>query len=113
CGAEEAAMTLESAGHVVIIPGFGMAAAQAQHAVKELGELLEKRGTHVTWIIHPSAGCVPGHMNIVLDEADVKHERVRELSAAADVLAEADTAWWWRRTRRRAWRSSAPPIAWS
>jgi NAD(P) transhydrogenase subunit beta len=92
CGAEEAAMTLENASHVLIIPGFGMAAAQAQHAVKELGELLEKNGTQVTWVVHPSAGCIPGHMNAALDEADVPRDHVLELSEAGDAIAAADAA---------------------
>jgi len=92
CGAEEAAMMLANASHLVIIPGFGMAAAQAQHAVKELGELVEKKGAKVTWVVHPSAGCLPGHMNIVLDEADVPHAKVLEVGAAGEAVKEADAA---------------------
>ncbi len=90
CGTEEAAMILETASNVVVIPGFGMAAAQAQHAVKEMAELLEKKGAQVVWAIHPSAGCAPGHMNIVLDEANVARERVRELEDAREAVAAAD-----------------------
>jgi NAD(P) transhydrogenase subunit beta len=92
CGPEEAAMMLETAGRVVIIPGFGMAAAQAQHAVKEVAELLEKKGAEVTWVVHPSAGCTPGHMNIVLDEANVAHAPVRVLEDAEGHLRAADVA---------------------
>jgi NAD(P) transhydrogenase subunit beta len=90
CGAEEAAMIIENAGRIVIIPGFGMAAAQAQHPLKEMTELLARKGAQVTWAIHPDAGCVPGHMNIVLDEANVPHEVVTELSRAAAEIATAD-----------------------
>lgn len=92
CGTEEAAMMLETAGRVVIIPGFGMAAAQAQHAVKEMAEVLEKKGAAVTWVVHPSAGCTPGHMNIVLDEANVPHGPVRVLADADEQIKQADVA---------------------
>jgi H+-translocating NAD(P) transhydrogenase subunit beta len=90
CGTEEAAMILETASNVVIIPGFGMAAAHAQHAVKEMAELLERKGARVVWAIHPSAGCMPGHMNVVLDEANVPHEPVRALDATREIIEAAE-----------------------
>jgi NAD(P) transhydrogenase subunit beta len=90
CGSEEAATMLEQAARVVIIPGFGMAAAQAQHAVKEVAEQLVKRGAEVIYAIHPAAGCVPGHMNIALDEANVPREMLRDLGAVGPELGRAD-----------------------
>lgn len=90
CGVEEAAMMLEGAAQVLVVPGFGMALAQAQHAVKELVEQLERRGAGVAWAIHPSAGRMPGHMNVVLDEANVPHDRVLTIEAANRTIADAD-----------------------
>jgi NAD(P) transhydrogenase subunit beta len=90
CDVEEAASILESAARIVLVPGFGMAAAQAQHALNELAQLLTKHGAEVSWLIHPSAGVLPGHMNVVLDEAGVPHEQLVELSDADDKLAGAD-----------------------
>jgi NAD(P) transhydrogenase subunit beta len=75
---EDAYLILEAAGNVVFVPGYGMAAAQAQHAVCELGQLLEKNGAEVRYCIHPVAGRMPGHMNVLLAEANVPYELLVE-----------------------------------
>ena len=90
CGTEEAAMVLETAGSVLVVPGFGMPAAQAQHALKEVAEQLEKRGSKVFYAMHPAAGCLPGHMNISLDEANVPHDLLFDLGAAQALVATVD-----------------------
>jgi len=90
CGAEEAAMVIETARNVLIVPGFGMAVAQAQHALKQLVDTLEKNGTKVRYAVHPAAGCVPGHMNGILDEANVPHTSLAELDEANVLAAQAD-----------------------
>jgi len=87
---EEVAMLLETAGRVVIVPGYGMAVAQAQHAVAELMELLAEDGVDVEFGIHPVAGRMPGHMNALLAEADVPYERMREMEEVNPSFSETD-----------------------
>jgi NAD(P) transhydrogenase subunit beta len=78
-GAGDAAIQLAYASHVVVVPGYGMAVAQAQHAVRELASELEKRGVEVSYAIHPVAGRMPGHMNVLLAEADVPYDQLKEM----------------------------------
>jgi NAD(P) transhydrogenase subunit beta len=89
---EDAYYVLESAASVVFIPGYGMAVAQAQHAVKELGEILENNGCEVAHAIHPVAGRMPGHMNVLLAEADVPYEQLREMDDVNPTIAMVDVA---------------------
>jgi NAD(P) transhydrogenase subunit beta len=77
--ADDVAIQLAYADHVVIVPGYGMAVAQAQHVVRELEEELEKRGVEVNFAIHPVAGRMPGHMNVLLAEANVPYDRLKEM----------------------------------
>ena len=79
CSPEECAMALECAERVVFVPGYGLAVAQAQHALRELAKLLEANGTQVSYAIHPVAGRMPGHMNVLLAEADVPYEQLVEM----------------------------------
>ena len=78
-GAEEVAMLLDGASSVIFVPGYGLAVAQAQHVVRELGDLLQKRGCTVRYAIHPVAGRMPGHMNVLLAESDVPYEQLWEM----------------------------------
>lgn len=89
---EEVAMLLETARSVIIVPGFGLAMAQAQHAVKELADTLEKRGTEVSYAIHPVAGRMPGHMNVLLAEAEVPYDQLKEMDEINPTFETADVA---------------------
>ncbi len=88
--AEDVAMVLEGARRVVIVPGYGMAVAQAQHAVWDLAQHLESRGTEVEFGIHPVAGRMPGHMNVLLAEADVPYEKMKEMVEVNPTFVETD-----------------------
>ncbi|MDE3083181.1 MAG: NAD(P)(+) transhydrogenase (Re/Si-specific) subunit beta [Acidobacteriota bacterium] len=89
---EDAAILLGFASRVVIIPGYGLAVAQAQHVVRELAEELEKKGIEVFFAIHPVAGRMPGHMNVLLAEANVPYEQLKEMDEANSELATTDVA---------------------
>ena len=89
---EDAAIQLGYAGKVIVVPGYGMAVAQAQHVVRELAELIEKKGGEVKYAIHPVAGRMPGHMNVLLAEANVPYDRMYEMEEINDEFATADVA---------------------
>jgi H+-translocating NAD(P) transhydrogenase subunit beta len=91
-GAQDAAIKLGYADSVVFVPGYGMAVAQAQHAVKELANELQKKGVRVNYAIHPVAGRMPGHMNVLLAEADVPYEQLREMDDINPELPQTDVA---------------------
>jgi NAD(P) transhydrogenase subunit beta len=88
--AEEIAMLLENAQRVMIVPGYGMAVSQAQHSVRDLTRLLESRGVHVDFAIHPVAGRMPGHMNVLLAEADIPYEKQLTLEEANPMMEQTD-----------------------
>jgi NAD(P) transhydrogenase subunit beta len=90
--AEDAYYVLEAAQSVVVVPGYGMAVAQAQHAMKELQVLLEKNGAEVAYAIHPVAGRMPGHMNVLLAEADVSYEQLFEMDEINTRIENFDVA---------------------
>jgi NAD(P) transhydrogenase subunit beta len=87
---EDTFFILEAARSVVIVPGYGMAVAQAQHAVRELGELLERNGAEVRYAIHPVAGRMPGHMNVLLAEANVLYEQLAEMDDVNPIMETVD-----------------------
>jgi H+-translocating NAD(P) transhydrogenase subunit beta len=91
-GAQDAAIKLAYADSVVIVPGYGLAVAQAQHAVKEMADELSKRGVDVNYAIHPVAGRMPGHMNVLLAEADVPYEKLREMDEINPEMPRTDVA---------------------
>lgn len=89
---DDAYFVLEAAQNVVFIPGYGMAVAQAQHAVKELAAILEDKGAEVRFAIHPVAGRMPGHMNVLLAEADVPYEQLCEMADVNPIMENVDVA---------------------
>jgi NAD(P) transhydrogenase subunit beta len=89
---DELAVVFESARSVIVVPGYGMAVAQAQYAVSDLAKLLLKRGIEVKYAIHPVAGRMPGHMNVLLAEANVPYDQLYEMEQINPYFAEADIA---------------------
>jgi NAD(P) transhydrogenase subunit beta len=89
---EDAAIQLAYASKVIVVPGYGLAAAQAQHEARELAELLENRGVEVSFAIHPVAGRMPGHMNVLLAEANVPYTQLKEMDAVNSEFPSADVA---------------------
>jgi NAD(P) transhydrogenase subunit beta len=91
-GADDAAIQLAYASSVIIVPGYGLAVAQAQHGVRELAELLESRGVDVKYAIHPVAGRMPGHMNVLLAEANVPYPQLKEMEEINPEFPRCDVA---------------------
>jgi NAD(P) transhydrogenase subunit beta len=90
--AEDIAMLLDGVRRVVVVPGYGMAVSQAQHAVRELFQMLEERGTEVEFAIHPVAGRMPGHMNVLLAEADIPYDKLKEMEEINPSFGQTDVA---------------------
>lgn len=90
--AEDIGVLLTYSQKVIIVPGYGLAVAQAQHVVRELADLLEQKGVEVSYAIHPVAGRMPGHMNVLLAEADVKYDQLKEMDEINDEFKLADVA---------------------
>jgi NAD(P) transhydrogenase subunit beta len=91
-GVDDVAIQLAYAQHVIVVPGYGLAVAQAQHAVRELAELLEEKGVDVKYAIHPVAGRMPGHMNVLLAEANVPYPQLKEMEDINPEFARCDVA---------------------
>jgi NAD(P) transhydrogenase subunit beta len=90
--AADAAVQMAYGNEVIVVPGYGMAVAQAQHTVRDMAKLLEEKGVEVKYAIHPVAGRMPGHMNVLLAEADVPYEQLKEMDDINGEFARTDVA---------------------